>query len=128
VTSSADEWADEILHLDQLIVEGFNERWLRKKAVALGRAPAATLRSLKLVEECLVALGHEEDHARAITAPLHEVHYLRSKVKGHVSGEEATEIRKQALAIHATYREHHEAICTRLDESMRTIKDAFKAF
>ena len=127
VTSSADEWADEILHLDQLVVEGFVERWLRKKAQDLGRAPDTTLRSLKLVEECLVALGHEEDHARAITAPLQEVHYLRSKVKGHAGGEEATEIKKQTLGTHGSYRKQYEAMCTRIDESMRTIRDAFKA-
>lgn len=28
-TSSRDEWADEILNLDQLVVEGFEEKWLK---------------------------------------------------------------------------------------------------
>jgi len=31
VTSSADEWATEILNLDQLVVEGFETKWLRNK-------------------------------------------------------------------------------------------------
>lgn len=39
ITTSADEWANEILGLDQLIVEGFKESWLRKKTQELGRKP-----------------------------------------------------------------------------------------
>ena len=107
------------------MVEGFEEKWLRKRAEALGRPHTPMHRSLKLVEECLIGLGHEEDHARAITAPLHEAHYLRSKVKGHASGQEATEIRKKALRDHGTYRKHYEALCARCDEAMRTIHEAF---
>lgn len=127
VTSSADEWANEILLLDQLVVEGFEEKWLRRKAEAFGRPHTPTHRSLKLVEECLIGLGHEEEHARAVTASLHETHYLRSKVKGHIAGQEATEIRKAALKEHGTYRKHYEALCTRCDEAIRTIAKAFKA-
>ena len=127
VTTSADEWANELLRLDQLVVEGFKEKWLRRQAGALGRPHTPTHRSLKLVEECLIGLGDEEQHARATTAPLHEAHYLRSKLKGHASGQEATEIRKKALRDHQTYRKHYEALCTRCDEAIRTIAEAFKA-
>ncbi|MCK4827639.1 hypothetical protein KA005_68560, partial [bacterium] len=56
-TSSRDEWAEEILNLDQLVVEGFEEKWLRNKAKVLGRNPDIKLRGLKLIEECLVGLG-----------------------------------------------------------------------
>ena len=127
VTTSADEWANEILLLDQLVVEGFKEKWLRRQAGALSRPHTPTHRSLKLVEECLIGLGDEEQHARAITAPLHEAHYLRSKLKGHASGQEATEIRKKALRDHQTYRKHYGALCARCDEAIRTIAEAFKA-
>jgi hypothetical protein len=65
-TTSKDEWAEEILNLDQVLIEGFEEKWLRRKAQGLGRTPDDKFRSLKLIEECLVGVGFEEDHAREI--------------------------------------------------------------
>ena len=124
VTSSADEWANEILQLDQLVVEGFEEKWLRQKAQSLGREPDHKLRSLKLMEECLMALGFEEDHARKITAPFHKVHYLRSKVKGHASNEEATAIKQEVLTEYGSYKTHFRVLCGECDESIQTITNA----
>jgi hypothetical protein len=125
VTSSADEWASELLHLEQLIVEGYEERWLREKAVALGRTPDVKLRSLKLIEECLMALGFDEDHARNLTAPLHRLHGLR-KLKAHASGEEAIETRRQILLQHKSYKDHFRALCAECDEALRTIQEIFE--
>jgi hypothetical protein len=107
-------------------VEGLEEKWLRRKAKDLGRNPDAKLRSLKLVEECLMGIGYEEDHARKITAPLHQLHELRSKVRGHASGEEATEIKRKTLSAYTTYRKHFEALCAECDETMRAIGEAFR--
>ncbi len=126
VTSSADEWSNEILQLDQLVVEGFDEKWLRQKAHSLGRTPDSQFRSLKLIEECLIALGFEEEHARKITSPLHQVHFLRSKLKGHVSGEEALEIKQKVLSDHGSYKKHFQSLCSECDTSIRTIAETFK--
>ena len=49
-TTSADEWGKEILNLDQLVVEGLEPKWLRKKAESLGRTVSGDFRSLRLVE------------------------------------------------------------------------------
>jgi hypothetical protein len=125
VTSSTDEWSNEILQLDQMLVEGFETKWLRKKAIELGRNPNPNFRSLKLVEECLMALGWEEGDARRVTAPMHELHDLRSKIKGHASGDEATAIRKQVLAEHGNYGKHFRALCSDCDEGLRTIAEQF---
>jgi hypothetical protein len=125
-TSSPDEWATEILQLDQLLVEGFEEKWLREKARSLGRTPDTNFRSLKLIEECLIALGFEDDHARKITASLHEAHSLRSKLKSHASGEEAIAIKKKELAEHGSYKNHFRSLCTDCDESIKAIIAAFK--
>jgi len=108
------------------LAEGFETKWLRKKASELNRTPDHKLQSLKLVEECLMGIGFEEDHARKITAPMHQLHYLRSKLKGHASGEEATAIRKQALANHGSYGKHFRALCAECDEALRTIAEQFK--
>ena len=62
-TTSADEWANEILHADRLLVEGFEERWLRKRAEDLGRTPDPQCRGFKVLAEFLVGLGLDDDRA-----------------------------------------------------------------
>jgi hypothetical protein len=124
-TSSPDEWANELLHLDQLLVEGFEEKWLRQKAQERGRRVERQYRSLRLVEECLISLDFEEDHARKVMSPLHEVHTLRSKLKGHATGTEAVSIKQKVLKEHRSYRAHFQILCAACDESIRAITEAF---
>jgi hypothetical protein len=124
-TSSKDEWADEILHLDQLLVEGLEEKWLRKKAKELGATPDPRLRPLKLVEILLVTLGFEEEHAREIMSPFHTVHNYRSILKGHTSGSEAETIRRESLTEHGSFRKHFEKLCSDCDESIEIITESF---
>jgi hypothetical protein len=126
VTSSPDEWANEVLQLDQLVVEGFETKWLRSKAQSLGRTPNPAFASLKLAEECLVALGFAEADAQSTVAPLREAHDLRSKVKGHASGQEGAALKKQVLAQHGNYKKHFQTLCEKCDESFRAIAEAFK--
>ena len=124
-TASTEEWKEEILALDQLLVEGFEARWLRTKAKTLGRTPDPKFGSLKLTEECLIGLGFEEDHAPSITSPLHDVHNLRSKLKGHASGQTAQSIKVSAIAAHGSLREHFRYLCQACDEALETIIEAF---
>lgn len=124
VTASADEWAEEILGLDQLLVEGFEEKWLRKKSEELGRTPDDKLRSLKLIHECLIGLNYEPDHAKTIVTPLAELHDLRSKVKGHAQGSEAAALLKSVQAKHGSYKKHFKDLAARCDESLRAIAKA----
>ncbi|WP_262964286.1 hypothetical protein [Methylobacter psychrophilus] len=125
-TNSRDEWAEEILNLDQLLVEGLEEKWLRKKAKDLKCNPDERLRALKLIEIILVAANFEEFHAREIMSSLHIVHNLRSVLKGHTSGTKAEKIRKDALTEHGSFRKHFEKICTDCDESIEILASAFK--
>ena len=114
------------MNLDQLLIEGLEEKWLRRKARELGRNPDIKLRALKLTEECLIGVGFEEDHARQLRSPFHEVHNLRSKLKGHASGSEAEKIRKQTLQKFGSFRKHFEHLCATCDESLETIIEAFR--
>lgn len=125
-TSSRDEWADEILNLDQLLVEGLEEKWLRNKAKELKINPDARLRALKLMEAILVAIDFEESHSREIMTPFHTVHNLRSILKGHTSGSESEKIKKEALSVHGSFRRHFEKVCSDCDESIEIIAEAFK--
>jgi len=126
VTSSPDEWANEILHLDQLVVEGFETKWLRRMAQQLGRTPDVSLGSLSLVEECLMGLGYAEGDAQEIVAPLKKAHGLRTKVKGHASGEEAVAIRRQILTEYGSYKKHFRVLSEESDQSIQEIARAFE--
>jgi hypothetical protein len=126
VTASADEWASEIMQLDQLVVEGFEAKSLRNTAKSLGRLPDPNFASVKLVEECLIGLGFSEPDAASIVAPLKTVHALRTKLKGHASGNEAETIKQQILGEHRNYKEHFRALCAQCDESIQMITEALK--
>ncbi|HDL6643585.1 TPA: hypothetical protein SBJ50_002026 [Yersinia enterocolitica] len=123
-TSSRDEWAEEILNLDQLIVEGLEEKWLRRKAKDLELNPDARLRALKLIEVILVGVGFEAEHAREIMTPFHVVHNARSILKGHTLGQESEELRKNAITEYGSYKNHYEKICANCDESLEIITNA----
>ncbi len=126
-TAAPEEWAGEVLAHDKLLVEGFDERWLRKKVEDLGQSADVRWRSLKLLEECLIGLGFDPEHARSIMSPLHEVHNLRSQLKGHATGQGAEVLRASALSAHGSFRKHFEALCARCDESLRTIMQGFES-
>lgn len=124
IPESKEDWKNEIKALDQLIVEGFEEKWLREKAKSLGRSPELRFRSLKLVEECLVGLGFEEEHARSIVAPFSELHNMRNKFE-HAEGEEARNLTKKAMKDHGGYRAHYKDLTDRCDEALGTLMEAF---
>jgi hypothetical protein len=106
VTQSYDEWAEELLKLDQLVIEGFEEKALRLAADLVGRKEAikelekstgSKLRGLKLIEQSLIGMGLSEKDSHEVLAPFHEIHNYRSILKGHARGSEATRIEKLAI-------------------------------
>jgi hypothetical protein len=126
VTASADEWADEILQLDQLVIEGFEVKWLRAKVQELRRAVDQTAASLTLVQQCLIGLGLGESDAMKVVEPLKVVHHLRNKVKGHSSGRETIKIKQKVLTEHRSYTEHFRVLCSQCDDSVRAIGKALE--
>lgn len=125
IPKSKEGWKNEIKALDQLIVEGFEEKWLREKAKNFGRSPKPTFRSPKLLVECLVGLGFEEDHARSIVAPFFELHEMRNKFE-HAEGTEARNLTKKAMKDHGDYRAHYMDLAARCDESLEKLLEAFQ--
>jgi hypothetical protein len=86
-TSASSEWANEMLALDQLTVEGFRVKELRDLAQKLNRGIDKDWKSLKLVEECLVGSGMDANEAKQAMSALQELHEMRSVVKGHSAAE-----------------------------------------
>jgi hypothetical protein len=123
-TASSEEWADELMALDKLLVEGFEGKWLRNKAIELGQTPLASDGSLVLVTRCLQGLGFDEEHAKSTVSPLRALHNLRSKLKGHAGGSEADGIRRSELAKHGSFRQHFRIFCGECDVAMQRIVEA----
>ncbi len=111
--------------MDQLVIEGFSEKWFRRKANDLGRNIDTGMHALKLAEECLKGAGIELDRTYRLMTPFHDVHNARSLLKGHALGSEAAAIKKQALQEFGNYRHHFEHLCTVLDESLEVLIDVF---
>ncbi|GGI33035.1 hypothetical protein [Bradyrhizobium guangdongense] len=119
VTTSSKEWADELLALDQMLVEGFVATELRKLASVSGVKFENSWQSLKLIQEIL----RSEDSLTAdqIAEPLKELHHLRSKVSGHHTGERA-KLEASALKEHGSLAAHFRSLCARCEEAFeRTI-------
>jgi len=125
-TTSGDEWANDLLLLDQLVVEGLQVGWLKEKALELGRTLDPKFASIKVTEECLLGLGFAQDEAEKTVTPLKTAHHLRTKVKGHSSGGEALRIKFETLKTYGTYRNHFQTLCKDCDQSMRRIGEALK--
>lgn len=128
ITASPDEWANEILHLDQLIVESFEKAWFKSQVLQLGKIPDPNYGSLALTQECLAGWSQDPDEAKMILSPLRTLHELRSKLKGHAVGKSTlTQLRLQALNEHGSYKEHFRVLCKACDESLRTIAETIAA-
>lgn len=123
VTTSSKEWADELLALDQMIVEGFVATELRKMATAAGVKFESAWQSLKLLLEIL--RSKDSLTADQFIEPLKELHYLRSKVPGHHTGERA-KLEAAALGEHGSLAAHFRDLCARCDESFGVIVETLK--
>ena len=126
LTDTRNDWANELLNLDQFLVEGLDERWLRRKATDLGRKPDVKLRALKLLEECLCGAGFDADHSSKLMKCWHDVHNLRSELKGHASNSAGRERELTARKEHGSLVAHFKALCTACDESLDCIIQAIE--
>lgn len=121
LTDSRAEWANELLNLDQLLVESFEEKRIRARAIELNAKVDDRMRALKLIESSLIADGFESDHAREIMSPLHEVHNLRSELKGHASDKTAKTRESEARKRCGTLVNHFRNICRSCNESLELV-------
>ena len=121
VTDSIEEWGDELLSLDQLVVEGFYLKGLKKIADGRGAQYEESWGSLKLLEVLLKAMGHTEDEANASLQPLKELHGLRNPAKAHGEPRRRTQAVKEARAESGTLRQHVKDLTSKLDVAMASI-------
>ena len=123
-TDAVDEWANAILSLDQLVVEGLLPKPLRRYLSEAGREFDTDWGSLKLVQECLIGKGMSVEVATKAVAPLREVHRIRTVVRGHAAPRERISIAKTARKEHGTLRSHFEEFVSKCDSALTTIRRA----
>lgn len=127
VTTSPDEWANEILALDQLIVEGFRDKELKNIAKSLKRLVDNKWGSLKVVEECFVGAGMSADEAKSSVEALRRLHKLRTEVKGHAAVSARNEHVKQARKNSGSLRAHFEELAGSCDASFTSVVNVLEA-
>lgn len=127
VTGAKSEWAEAILALQQLIVDGFRQKVLKRMAVNMGVTPEEKWGSLKLLEVCLIGYGGaQEDVDRAIGA-LRALQYLRSVTKGHGNPEKRTQVAKKAMSEHGTLRAHFQSLAADCDSVLELVNKSLQA-
>jgi hypothetical protein len=120
-TESAKELGDELLHLHQLIVEGFSVSGLRGVAEDLGRTPDKSFRSLKLLTECLQGFGVPSEDVENIAGPLKALNQLRIKLTAHGSIIERDKILANAIEEAGSFYDYFKKIVTACEGSLSKI-------
>ena len=124
VTTSQSEWADALLALDQLVVEGFRATVLRRIAHSRGADPDKKWGSIKLLTECLEHGGSTPNQAQAAMQPLRDLHRLRTVTKGHATRDAKANAASDALREHGSFRTHFRNLTTRCHDALKIIIDA----
>ena len=123
LTDTREDWSDELLNLDQMVVESIVEKPIRKIAKSLGRELEHQWRGIRLLQECLIGLDFDEERAKEIVEPFHTMHSLRSTLKGHASGQKSIELEKYARKRSGNLLADFKALCERADQSLQILDD-----
>jgi hypothetical protein len=127
VTASQEEWANELMALDQLVVEGLSRSYFKSKAEAAGITIEPQWGSLKLISEVLMHAKVNEEEATAIVAPLKSLNDLRSKMKGHAGGSDAKAIREALIAKHGDLKLHFRSLVEDCDRAIALMDELAEA-
>ena len=122
VTDSIEEWGNEILALDQLVVEGFLVKGLKSTIASSSGVYDKDWASLKLLEVALSVSGLSQKEALEAVNPLRELHRLRNLAKAHAGTTARQQEITTARRVHGTLRMHYQHIVSRVRNSLRAIK------
>lgn len=123
LTAAHKPWDDVLIDLAKLVVEGLEHAVLKARATAAGRSGEATWRSIRWLQEALLAAGIDPDRALALVSALVDTQHLRSKLSAHAGVDEAQQIRRRLLSEHRTPKAHVAALAEQLDASLAEIAE-----
>lgn len=124
LTASVDEWSDSFMDLAMLLVEGFKLAVIRTHLDSLEIHYEKEEQSLKLLKRLLTAkdAAFETNHPSA----LQRVQLIRSKVRGHSTGEEGKQLIIEAKQKYESLPKHFKSICSELSNELEAIENTFK--
>lgn len=120
LTASKDEWAEAIMDLSKLVVEGFETKPLRQRLDSLSVEYSDNDRTLALLEKFLNVGRHRDEQIKL--AGLREAQWLRSKLQGHARGTEAAQAAKDAIAKFSSFNGHFSDMCARISVELQSIE------
>lgn len=123
LTTSRDEWAEAIMDLAKLVVEGFVITAIRARLEKSGIEYEQKEQSIALLER-LINEGSESTEKQQLTG-LRTVQLIRTKAKGHASGREVETLLREVLAEHESFTNHFKHVCATLALELQTIAGAF---
>jgi hypothetical protein len=123
-TDSVKEWADEILALDQLLVEGFLLKPLRLQAESIGHKIESVWGSLRVLQELLSGLGQTEESAKDLVSPMQRLHALRTEVRGHATAEKKKAAVSSARSQSGNLRSHFQKVVSDCEQAFNAILQA----
>jgi hypothetical protein len=123
ITASKDEWAEAVMDLSKLVVEGFEVKPLRAALTSVGETfDVVKDQSVALLEKLVAAKGGDP----GVLVGLRRVQHIRSKVKGHAGSSEGKTLAQEALSEHGTYGEHFKHICELIVQDLERIESVLK--
>lgn len=120
LSASRDEWAEAIMDLAKLIVEGFETKPIRAQLDAAQVSYNKEDKTIALLEKVLNKCETSGEMNRLVG--LRVVQQLRSKAKGHVGGIEADQLAQDALTQHETFGNHFRHTCTQVSNELEIIE------
>lgn len=123
LTTSRDEWAEAFMDLAKLVVEGFVVAVIRLRLDKLGVAYEQKEQSIALLER-LTNKGAESAEKQPLTG-LRTIQFIRTKAKGHASGQEVETLVRELLAEHESFTNHFKHVCACVALELRSIAGAF---
>lgn len=114
------EWVDEIHTLDKLVVEGLKKPFLKEIATSMN-CYDSKLGTIKLLKKILETKGIDGHEVSVIISPLEEIRFLRTKIAGHSSGQEADNIRKKLIVKHGDLRKHFRSLVENTNKSIKEL-------
>lgn len=121
LSESPKEWADEIMALDQLLVEGFQVKALKALAATKGVTIESSWASLRVLQELLTGFGKTKEEAEALMQPMKHLHYLRTPLKGHAAVSDRKALELKAKTDFGTFRAHFTHIAENCDRTFREV-------
>ena len=119
LTGSEDDWADAVLNLSKLVIEGFVTKALRarlrERSVDFGKHE----RSIVLLERLLAATAGDREFR---LSGLREVQKIRTQAKAHSGGTEGATLGKAAAREYGGYAAHFAVLCRKVAKELEKIE------